>query len=557
MPRRYEKRRSMLEITSPDSVDECAHDRLNRRDQPCVPWADARASARRNRESQRMQPYRPSPLLRTDDDTFGAVMADQLRRAPWVLVSLAVHATVLLLLWLVPATARPADVVVATVLPAQRPVVFEETPPPPPDPVEPEPIEPERLLVMNEPRHEAEVPAEYQQTESHVDTVDEAASDLAWHTNVGLGGGTPARYAGRGIGGARRGGFPAQANVDAALVWLRDHQDDDGRWDCDEFMKHDREGAACDGAGDPLHDVGVTALALLAFLGDGNTLRAGRYRDVVKRAVDWLRQQQDADTGWIGSQASHHAIYDHAIATLALCEAQGLSRYRSLRPHAQRAIDCLNAVRNPYGAWRYQPRSGDNDMSITGWALMALVSAHEFGLAVDQRALADVDAYIDEMTDAGGRVGYVTRGGPSSRHAGDHQAAFPTDRNECMTGVGLLCKALLDHDVRTDARMKQQLAVLMRKKPEWRIDALGSSLDFYAWYYGSYAVFQAGEPHWSSWSRALREAVLPHQRRDGNAAGSWDPIDAWGRDGGRVYSTAILTLTLQAYYRYARTIGGR
>ena len=45
------------------------------------------------------------------------------------------------------------------------------------------------------------------------------------------------------------------------------------------------------------------------------------------------------------------------------------------------------------------------------------------------------------------------------------------------------------------------------------------------------------------------------QREGGNEHGSWDSVDAWGEDGGRVYSTAILALTLQAHYRYGRLAG--
>jgi hypothetical protein len=48
--------------------------------------------------------------------------------------------------------------------------------------------------------------------------------------------------------------------------------------------------------------------------------------------------------------------------------------------------------------------------------------------------------------------------------------------------------------------------------------------------------------------------VVGAQRRDGNFAGSWDPVGVWGEDGGRVYSTAMLALTVQAYYRYARLL---
>ena len=85
---------------------------------------------------------------------------------------------------------------------------------------------------------------------------------------------------------------PDGAAVDRGLAWLAKHQDADGRWDCDGFMKHDGASDRCDGAGRPAYDVGATALALLAFLGDGNSVRSGEHRDVVKRAVVWLRKQQ-------------------------------------------------------------------------------------------------------------------------------------------------------------------------------------------------------------------------------------------------------------------------
>ena len=502
-------------------------------------------------------PYPSAPILRTHELTFHDVMAEQIGHAPWLMLSLAIHLVAVLLLWLVPAELPRVEATVASVVLPPPQVDIEEQLPPP-EVVEPEPIDPEQVVELAEPTTEPTPDAfDPSDIDYAVDAVSDTLDSLASHTNVGLGGGPPARYRGRGPKGGRRGGIPGQPNVEAALHWLRDHQDVDGRWDCDGFMKHDVAGAACDGAGNPLHDVGVTGLALLAFLGDGTTLRAGPYRENVRSGVEWLRSQQNPDTGCLGSLSSQQSIYDHAIATLALCEAQGLSRYRTLKPTAQQAIDYLGAHRNPYGAWRYQPRSGDNDMSVTGWALMALVAAHEFGLTVDPRALADIDAYIDGMTDESGRVGYAQRGGASSRHAGRHELAFPADRNECMTGVGLLCKALLEHDPRRDPLMQRQLQVLMRKKPVWLVDAKGSSIDFYAWYYGSYAVYQAGEPHWSEWSRALTDAVVKRQRTDANYKGSWDPVDAWGEDGGRVYATAILALSLQAYYRYGRVIGGR
>ena len=72
------------------------------------------------------------------------------------------------------------------------------------------------------------------------------------------------------------------------------------------------------------------------------------------------------------------------------------------------------------------------------------------------------------------------------------------------------------------------------------------------WYWGSYALFQYGGKKWLTWNEAMKNALLSTQRQGGCADGSWDPVGKWGMVGGRVYSTAINTLTLEIYYRYAR-----
>ena len=137
------------------------------------------------------------------------------------------------------------------------------------------------------------------------------------------------------------GASPQQTAVDHGLQWLAAHQDEDGRWDCDGFMKHDGHAAAeTAGAGSAVHDVGATGLAVLAFLGAGNTMRSGPYKDQVKAGVRWLIGQQDQQSGLIGTAQSHDFIYSHAIATWALCEAYGLSKYDLVKSHAQRGLNC-------------------------------------------------------------------------------------------------------------------------------------------------------------------------------------------------------------------------
>ena len=337
--------------------------------------------------------------------------------------------------------------------------------------------------------------------------------------------------------------------VGRALQWLREHQDEDGKWDCDGFMKHDEVGRPCEGAGRATQDVGVTGLALLAFLGDGSTLRAGPYKKDVKAAVRWLRNNQQ-DNGLFGSDEAPDFIYGHAIATYAMCEAYGLSSYTLLKATAQKGIDYLEAHRNPGGAWRYQAQGGDNDTSVTTWALLAYRSAHDFGLSVNQAAFTCAGEWYDAVTDADGRVGYTGLGEPGSRSPGDHASRFPRSRCETLVAMALLGRFLLGQVPEKQPAMHQGAKLLLEKPPQWDLQ-LGSIDEIY-WFLGGHAMFQMGGDYWQEWSTALVAQVAAHQRREANVGGSWDPVGVWGQDGGRVAATALNALALQSGYRYGR-----
>ncbi len=486
------------------------------------------------------------------EETFQDIMNEQLKHAPWLGLSILIHAIALMLLFLLlpeSGAVKPDLVLKVTPETEQEEVEEEEE-----EPLEEEPEEVEEEFVEEEEIVETEEISEDVIDESETDTVESSFDADQWNTAIGLGGGAGGKWGGR-KGGRRKLGRRRRGTaraIDLGLQWLKDHQDEDGNWDCDGFMKHDKEGPPCDGAGNAVHDVGVSGLALLAFLGDGSTMKSGPYKNQVKMAVKWLLKQQDPNTGLFGTNASHDFIYNHAIAAYAMCEAQGLSRSSVLKRYAQRGINYLESHRNPYAVWRYQPRDNDNDMSVTGWCIMAYKSAKDFKLQVNEQALKIAANWMDEMTDpTSGRTGYTKRGEQSSRHPGDHATRFPQDKGEALTGVALFCRFFLGQDPAKSEIMERQADLILSKPPQNLRDG---SIDHYYWYYATYALYQMGGRHWREWQKALTPALVKTQRMDGNFKGSWDPNGAWGEDGGRVYSTAILVLTLEAYYRYSRLV---
>ena len=391
---------------------------------------------------------------------------------------------------------------------------------------------------------------------------------------VGGGGGGGGRfggpYGGRfnrfsvGTSGKKR--DPTDDAVLAALKWLARHQNSDGSWGASNHLNH-CVGARCAGAGDPEYDAGLTGLSLLAFLGAGYTHlsrdehadpvtpgRRLRFGEVVKNGLKWLMSRQDPE-GCIGGRGPKF-MYNHAIAALALSEAYGMSATQSFKGPAQQAIDFVLAAQNPDRAWRYTRQPGDNDTSVTGWAIMALKSAELSELNVPARdAYEKARQWLDEATEPGGynRVGYNARGSGKVFVPGKNEHFA---HHESMTAVSILCRIFMTKERRPALG---GVTLLVADLPACKPDAT----DYYYWYYGSLALFQydgPDGPYWKKWNEPMKNAIVPHQKtaKDGCANGSWTSEDErWGFEGGRVYATAINALTLEVYYRYPNAAWGK
>jgi hypothetical protein len=374
-------------------------------------------------------------------------------------------------------------------------------------------------------------------------------------------------YAGRTTGKrnliARGGGSVATASaVEAALKWLARHQSPDGSWSPTGYAAQ-CGAVACDGTGVDDFSVGLTGLSLLAFLGDGYrpadddesyvdavTGKTVRFGETVKKGLKYLMDHQGTD-GALGPQVGE-MMYNHAIATQALCDAYGMTGSPAYKAAAQSAVGFIVAAQNYGLAWRYTPKCGNNDSSVTGWCVMALKSAEAAGLAVPATAYAGAKAWFGRVTDSNGQVGYDRLGSGEIYVPGKNEQWA---HHQTMTGVALL--ASLEIDRKKDPILLKGARILVQDLPAWDPTAARPTNDFYYWYYATYALFQVDGPAgpiWKKWNKAVADTLCQNQRvrKDGCKDGSWDTegVDRWAYAGGRVYGTAMNTLTLEVYYRY-------
>lgn len=276
-----------------------------------------------------------------------------------------------------------------------------------------------------------------------------------------------------------------------------------------------------------------TSLALLPFLGAGQTHLVGHYKDTVSGGLRYLLESQKPDGDLRGDAARQYGMYVHGQAAIVLCEAYAMTHDESLREPAQQAIDFIVAAQYPLGGWRYQPRhelrnrARRGDTSVLGWQVMALQSARAAGLEVPNHALELAHQFLDLVgSDDGATYAYQQGGGPT-----------PT-----MTAEGLLCRMYLGWQ-RQEPALDAGLDYLMDRLP-----APGQA-DYYYWYYATQVVHHVGGRRWERWNREIRNTLVDTQRTRGRDAGSWP---ARGHHNvGELYSTSLAICTLEVYYRHA------
>ncbi len=314
-----------------------------------------------------------------------------------------------------------------------------------------------------------------------------------------------------------------EAAVARGLRWLAAQQLPDGSWRLQGY----------DGGAGVESRAAATGLALMAFLGAGQTHLAGRYRAEVSRGLRWLIENQRANGDLRADGDRQAGMYAHGQAAIVLCEAFAMTGDERLRDPAQRAIQFIVDAQYQDGGWRYTPdepaapRGGDT--SVVGWQLMALQSARAARLEVPDYTLELADQFLDRVASHG-----------SSRYAYRPESR-PTP---AMTAEALLCRIYLGW--RPDnAALRDGIRYLVEQNL-----ADPNVWNIYYWYYATQTVHHYGGPAWETWNRRMRDLLVMSQEKQGRHAGSWPPRGEWASAGGRLFVTSLAICTLEVYYRH-------
>jgi hypothetical protein len=354
--------------------------------------------------------------------------------------------------------------------------------------------------------------------------------------------GTRDRGTDRGSGGRGAPDLPADNAIELGLAFLARYQLPDGGWSLQGFP----EGAQLQ------TDTAATALTVIAFQGAGYNHREFRYKDVVRGGIDFLLQGQkeNGDLFVPVDDESNRSVwlYSHSLATIALCEAYGMTHDPALREPAQKAIDFIVAGQHAdRGGWRYSPGVGA-DTSVTGWMMMALKSGQLAGLDVPTSTFAKIGRWLDAAQQSVAES-HLYRYNPQAPDT--PQQRHGRVPSKTMTSVGLLMR--LYTGWRRDNPSMIRGAQYLAEHPPTIGTVRDPQRDTYYWYYATQVMAHMGGEHWQAWNARLHPLLVNSQVRQGAYAGSWDPQaplpDRWGPHAGRLYVTTMNLLSLEVQYR--------
>ncbi len=300
-------------------------------------------------------------------------------------------------------------------------------------------------------------------------------------------------------------GRPEKAQ-DAAADWFCRAQEDNGSWDAAKW------------GGDRRYDVALTALTTLALL---EAPSAPERNAAVRKAVAYLLKRQDA-TGLFGPSFDG-APYNHGMATLALLRVLRATGDVRLQEPLDRAVARITARQTREGGWGYWGEvESEPNLSVTWWQTEALKMAETLGWQKVSGPLRRATRWVASLADETGAFGY--------RRAADTP---PSANSLTPMGATMILAGLPPISAE---RIKALLLEMAAKTP--------IEEDYYRTYFLMRALRNMPDEEAGQARLALRRELVERQVATAPVRGSWEPDRRWGAVGGRVYATALASLSL-------------
>lgn len=317
--------------------------------------------------------------------------------------------------------------------------------------------------------------------------------------------------------------FPARARtaVERGLAWLASVQKPNGAWVCKIGHKLFETYEGEEG-----ENVGVTALACMAFMASGNTPGRGPYGAAVDRGLGFVLSCVRDTDGYITHDGTR--MYEHAFATMFLSEVYGMTKRRDVRVKLQRSVGLIVNAQCENGGWRYSPTPVDADLSVTVSTVQALRAARNVGISVPLDTIEKAIKYVRDCAAGQGRNGFRYQCGA----AGADYNNFDPRVTVPLTACGLV--ALASAGDYTSAEVQNGIRFLDRLRENQPL-RWGEYHYFYGHYYATQAYYLVGAR--AVW-REYRDAFLAE------VLGNQDPDGHWDDDVGPTYATAMACLLL-------------
>lgn len=312
---------------------------------------------------------------------------------------------------------------------------------------------------------------------------------------------------------------PKKSNLEnaqsGALEWLSQAQAPNGSWVGDDW------------GADSQYTIGLSGLSLLAFASVDHGANNSAHLNTVKKASQYILSTQNQDGSF--GPAINNRLYNQGIATVALFKIN--ESYPGIIPAdaLKKAVAYISSCQNANGGWGYFNENEAPNTSISVWQIHSLILAKQNGMTGLEDSIKMNLTWLQKMADKNGVMGY--------RKPSD----FPYGQSALTAMSGIFW---LYEDQISDSTI--EFKIKFQEDLERIAIAPDKHLNYYQFYFLTSSLKKLKEKHQFELAQKVEDLLVSKQIKSGQMHGSWEPNDYWGPTGGRVYATAMATISLVA-----------